>query len=400
MVYINENFNKLTPSYLFATVAEKRAAYEAANTQAKVISLGIGDVTQPLCPAVIQAMQQAVQEMGQAETFQGYGPYQGYDFLIEAILANDYAPLGVQLGKDEIFVSDGSKSDSGNIGDLFSANAIVAVSDPVYPVYIDANLLAGRTVRRLPCSEADGFCPAPPDWHADIICLCSPNNPTGAVFTKQQLAAWVAYAQQEQAVILYDAAYKAFIPDPTRPKSIYEIPGAETCAIEFCSFSKTAGFTGTRCAWAVVPKALQAQQADGSAASLNELWYRRQSTKFNGTPYIVQRGAAAIYTEEGKTQVQQTIQYYLQNAKIIRETLLNLGFECTGGENSPYIWLKTPQGQTSWQFFDLLLNELNIVGTPGSGFGEQGEGYFRLTAFASRQATEEAAERLRAYFDR
>ena len=388
MVYINDNFTKLAESYLFAEIADRRAKYQAAHPEAKLISLGIGDVTQPLCPAVVQAMQEAVQEMGSAASFRGYGPYEGYDFLIQAILQNDYAPRGVQLDASEIFVSDGSKSDSGNIGDIFSAANVVAVSDPVYPVYIDTNIMAGRQVRTLSCTEETGFCPTPPDWHADLICLCSPNNPTGAVFNKEQLAAWVAYAKEHQAVILYDAAYKAFITDPTLPHSIYEIPGAQECAIEFCSFSKTAGFTGTRCAYAVVPKALQGQTADGGKISLNTLWYRRQSTKFNGVPYIVQRGAAAVYTPEGQAQIKQTIAYYLQNAKIIRETLLELGFSCTGGENSPYIWLKTPEGQTSWQFFDLLLNELNIIGTPGSGFGQQGEGYFRLTALGSLQDTQ------------
>ena len=402
MVYINDNFNKLAESYLFAEIADKRTQYQKAHPQAKLISLGIGDVTQPLCPAVVQAMQQAVQEMGAAGTFRGYGPYEGYDFLINAILQNDYAPRGVQLNASEIFVSDGSKSDSGNIGDIFSAANVVAVSDPVYPVYIDTNIMAGRQVRTLPCTETTGFCPEPPDWHADLICLCSPNNPTGAVFSKEQLTAWVNYAREHQAIILYDAAYKAFITDPSLPQSIYEIPGAQECAIEFCSFSKTAGFTGTRCAWAVVPQALRGQNPDGTAAetSLNALWFRRQSTKFNGVPYIVQRGAAAIYTPEGQAQVKQVINHYLQNAKIIRDTLLGLGFSCTGGENSPYIWLKTPAGQTSWQFFDLLLNELNIIGTPGSGFGQQGEGYFRLTAFGSLQDTQEAAERLKRYFQK
>lgn len=400
MVFINENFTKLSESYLFAEIANRRAKYAAEHPEAKLISLGIGDVTQPLCPAVVQAMQQAVQEMGSADGFRGYGPYEGYDFLIQAILQNDYAVRGVQLNESEIFVSDGSKSDSGNIGDIFSAANVVAVSDPVYPVYIDANIMDGRQVRTLPCTEESGFCPAPPDWHADLICLCSPNNPTGAVLNKQQLAAWVDYAREHQAVILYDAAYKAFITDPTLPHSIYEIPGAQECAIEFCSFSKTAGFTGTRCAYAVIPKALQGRSADGAAHSLNALWFRRQSTKFNGVPYIVQRGAAAVYTPEGREQVKQTIAYYLQNAKIIRETLLSLGFQCTGGENSPYLWLKVPNGQTSWQFFDLLLDRLNIIGTPGSGFGQQGEGYFRLTAFGSLEDTQEAAQRLRDYFQK
>lgn len=398
MVHINENFTKLADSYLFSTIAHKRQAYMAANPAAKLISLGIGDVTQPLCPAVVAAMEQAVAEMAKPESFRGYGPEQGYDFLKEAILEHDYRARSVELEPAEIFISDGSKSDTGNIGDIFGVDNVVAVPDPVYPVYIDTNVMAGRTVRLLPGTEANGFCPAPPDWHADIVYLCSPNNPTGAVMTKDQLAAWVAYAKREGAVILFDAAYKAFIGDPELPRSIYEVPGAKECAIEFCSFSKTAGFTGTRCAYAVVPKALLGRTAAGDEVSLNALWNRRHTTKFNGAPYIVQRGAAAVYTPEGQEQVRRTIDFYLENARLIREGLERLGFACTGGENSPYVWLKTPNGMGSWDFFDLLLEKLNIVGTPGSGFGAQGEGYFRLTAFGSREDTIEAMERFAKYF--
>lgn len=398
MVYVNENFSKLADSYLFSTIARRREAYLAAHPEARLISLGIGDVTQPLCPAVVEAMTQAVAEMGNPATFRGYGPEQGYGFLKQAILEHDYRSRGVELAEDEIFISDGSKSDTGNIGDIFGPQNTVAVPDPVYPVYIDTNVMAGRSVRLLPGTEANGFCPAPPDWHADIVYLCSPNNPTGAVMTAAQLADWVAYAQREGAVLLFDAAYKAFIGDPALPRSIYEIPGAKECAIEFCSFSKTAGFTGTRCAWAVVPKALQGQGANGERISLNALWNRRHTTKFNGAPYIVQRGAAAVYTPEGQAQVRRTIDFYLENARLIRQGLEKLGFACTGGENSPYVWLRTPDNMPSWDFFDLLLTQLNIVGTPGSGFGAQGEGYFRLTAFGSREDTAEAMERFAKYF--
>lgn len=398
MVYINENFSKLTENYLFSDIAHKRQAYQSAHPEARLISLGIGDVTQPLCPAVVEAMEQAVREMGEAEGFRGYGPEQGYDFLKQAILEHDYLARGVELSAAEIFISDGSKSDTGNIGDIFSQNNVVAVPDPVYPVYIDTNVMAGREVRLLPGTEENGFCPAPPDWHADIVYLCSPNNPTGAVMSRRLLAEWVAYARREGAVLLFDAAYKAFITDPTLPRSIYEIEGAKECAIEFCSFSKTAGFTGTRCAYTIVPLGLMGRAADGRQTALNALWNRRHTTKFNGAPYIVQRGAAAIYTSEGQRQISRAIAFYLENARLIREGLTKLGFSCTGGENSPYVWLKTPDGLTSWEFFDLLLTRLNIVGTPGSGFGSRGEGYFRLTAFGSREDTEEAMRRFNDYF--
>ena len=398
MVLINEHYTELAESYLFSTVAKKRSDYLAANPQADIINLGIGDVTRPLCPAVIAAMQQAVADMATPQGFHGYGPEQGYDFLKNAILQGDYAPLGVELEPAEIFISDGSKSDTGNIGDILSAANVVAIPDPVYPVYVDTNVMAGRNIKMLPTGESEGFCALPPAFHADVVYLCSPNNPTGSVLTREQLAAWVDYAHKEGALLLFDAAYKAFISDDSLPKSIYEIPGAKDCAIEFCSFSKTAGFTGTRCAFTVVPKQLMGKTADGQDVSLNSLWNRRHTTKFNGTPYIVQKGAAAIYTEDGKKQVAETIAFYKENARIIKDALTELGFTCFGGDNSPYVWLKAPQGLTSWDFFDLLLTKLNIVGTPGSGFGNAGEGYFRLTGFGSRENTLRAVQRLKDYF--
>ena len=398
MVLVNENYSKLTESYLFASIAKKRTAYAEAHPEAEIISMGIGDVTLPLCPAVIAAMQQAVQEMADAATFRGYGPEQGYDFLKDAIREYDYRAFGVEIADDEIFISDGSKSDTGNIGDIFSVANVVAIPDPVYPVYIDTNTMAGREIRLLPANEANGFCPRPPEWHADIIYLCSPNNPTGSVLSRTALEEWVAYARREGALILFDAAYKAFITDPDVPHSIYEIPGAMECAIEFSSFSKTAGFTGTRCAFTVVPKALKGRDAAGAEFSLNAMWNRRHTTKFNGVPYIVQRGAAAVYTEEGRSQIAEALEYYRANARKIKQTLDELGFVSFGGDNSPYIWLKAPNGMTSWEFFDLMLEELNIIGTPGVGFGSQGEGYFRLTAFGSHENTAIAMERMRRYF--
>lgn len=398
MVLINEHYTELNESYLFSTIAKKREQYRAAHPEADIINLGIGDVTQPLCPAVIAAMQQAVAEMATPEGFHGYGPEQGYDFLKQAILQEDYRPRGIELAPDEIFISDGSKSDTGNIGDILGTANIVAIPDPVYPVYVDTNIMAGRQIKMLPTNEAGGFCALPPDFHADIVYLCSPNNPTGAVLTKSQLTAWVDYARREGALLLFDAAYKAFISDPELPQSIYEIPGAKSCAIEFCSFSKTAGFTGTRCAFTVVPKELLGQTPAGGEVSLNALWNRRHTTKFNGTPYIVQRGAAAVYSPEGKRQVAETLAFYKENARLIKDGLTKLGFTCFGGEHSPYVWLKAPDGLSSWDFFDLLLTRLNIVGTPGSGFGEAGEGYFRLTGFGSREDTVKAMQRFSEYF--
>lgn len=398
MVLINEHYTQLNESYLFSTIAKKREAYRTAHPEADIINLGIGDVTRPLCPAVIDAMKQAVEDMATAEGFHGYGPEQGYDFLKQAILENDYAARGVKIDADEIFISDGSKSDTGNIGDILGIANIVAIPDPVYPVYVDTNIMAGRTVKMLPTDETNGFCAMPPKFHADIVYLCSPNNPTGSVLTREQLTEWVSWAKRENALLLFDAAYKAFISDPKLPLSIYEIEGAKTCAIEFCSFSKTAGFTGTRCAYTIVPKELMGRTPDGKEVSLNSLWNRRHTTKFNGVPYIVQKGAAAVYSAEGKAQIAETLEFYKENAKIIKDGLTKLGFTCFGGEHSPYVWLKAPNGMTSWEFFDMLLDKLNIVGTPGSGFGAMGEGYFRLTGFGSREATVQAMERFAAHF--
>ena len=388
---INRNFLNVQDSYLFSTVGRKVSDYQKQHPDAKVIRLGIGDVTLPLCEAVVTAMTQAVQEMGQKATFRGYGPEQGYDFLKSAI-QQYYASRSIQLEMDEIFVSDGAKSDLGNILDLFSVDNQVAVPDPVYPVYVDTNIMAGRKIAYMNATADNGFLPLPEDLTADgdIIYLCSPNNPTGAVYNRNQLQAWVEYALERKAVILFDAAYEAFIQDPALPRSIFEIEGAKRCAIEFCSFSKTAGFTGTRCGYTVVPMELE---FDG--VKLNKLWLRRQTTKFNGVPYIVQRGAAAVFTPEGMSQIRANIQYYLENARILGSALREMGIWFTGGENSPYIWLKCPGGLGSWEYFDKLLEEKYLVGTPGSGFGANGEGYFRLTAFGDRENTLEAVERLK-----
>lgn len=388
---INSNFLNVQDSYLFSTVGRKVSEYQQKHPAAKIIRLGIGDVTLPLCSAVVSAMSEAVQEMGQKATFRGYGPEQGYDFLKSAI-RQYYARRDIQLEMEEIFVSDGAKSDLGNILDLFSVDNQVAVPDPVYPVYVDTNIMAGRKIAYMNANADNGFLPLPSDLasEGDIIYLCSPNNPTGAVYNRDQLQAWVDYALERKAVILYDAAYEAFIQDPALPRSIYEIQGARRCAIEFCSFSKTAGFTGTRCGYTVVPMELE---FDG--VKLNRLWLRRQTTKFNGVPYIVQRGAAAVFTQEGIEQTRANIQYYLDNARILGSALREMGVWFTGGENSPYIWLKCPGGLSSWEYFDKLLEEKHLVGTPGSGFGANGEGYFRLTAFGDRESTLEAVERLK-----
>ena len=387
---INRHFLEVADSYLFSTIAHKVNEYTAANPDKKIIRLGIGDVTRPLAPAVIDALHAAVEDMSKAETFHGYGPEQGYDFLKES-LQGYYASHGVKLDLDEIFVSDGAKSDVGNILDIFSTDNLVLVPDPVYPVYVDTNVMAGRKIQYMNATEENGFLPLPEESvDADIIYLCSPNNPTGAVYTKEQLQKWVDYANEREAVILFDAAYECFITDPTLPRSIFEIPGAKTCAIEFCSFSKTAGFTGTRCGYTVVPKALVRQDTP-----LNKMWLRRQTTKFNGVPYIVQKGAAAVFTQEGLPQIKETIGYYLDNAKIIAQAMDELGIWYTGGTNSPYIWLKCPNDMKSWDFFDLLLEQANVVGTPGAGFGNNGEGFFRLTAFGNRENTQEAVERIK-----
>ena len=387
---INRHFLEVADSYLFSTIAHKVNEYTAANPDKKIIRLGIGDVTRPLAPAVIDALHGAVDDMSKAETFHGYGPEQGYDFLKES-LQGYYASHGVKLDLDEIFVSDGAKSDVGNILDIFDTDNLVLVPDPVYPVYVDTNVMAGRKIQYMNATEENGFLPLPEESvDADIIYLCSPNNPTGAVYTKEQLQKWVDYANEREAVILFDAAYECFITDPTLPRSIFEIPGAKTCAIEFCSFSKTAGFTGTRCGYTVVPKALVRQDTP-----LNKMWLRRQTTKFNGVPYIVQKGAAAVFTQEGLPQIKETIGYYLDNAKIIAQAMDELGIWYTGGTNSPYIWLKCPNNMKSWDFFDLLLEQANVVGTPGAGFGNNGEGFFRLTAFGNRENTQEAVERIK-----
>lgn len=405
MFHINDYFTRLPGSYLFAEIARRVKAYTAEHPDADIIRLGIGDVTRPLAPAVIDAMHQAVSEMGVQETFRGYGPDYGYDFLVNAIRENDYASRGVSLEYDEVFISDGAKCDVGNIQELFSDDAIIAVTDPVYPVYVDSNAMAGRAgeyindrwdrLVYLPCNAENGFAPALPEKPVDVIYLCYPNNPTGTVLTRDQLKVWVDYARENGAIIIYDAAYRAFVSTPNVPLSIYEIEGAKECAIECNSFSKTAGFTGTRCGYTVVPHALKGLDAQGNKVELNALWKRRMSTKFNGVSYPVQRAAAAIYTPEGKQQIRETIDYYMHNAAIIRQGLTEAGITVFGGVDAPYIWLKVPGNMTSWEFFDRLLDECHIVGTPGSGFGPSGEGYFRLTAFNTLEKTQQAVERIR-----
>lgn len=400
MVKINGNYLKLPGSYLFAEIARRTAVYLAANPEKELIKLGIGDVTRPLPQACIDALKRAADEQSTAAGFMGYGPYEGYDFLRNAIVENDYKPYGCSITADEIFVSDGAKSDCGNIGDIFSEDNVVAVCDPVYPVYIDSNAMSGRAgnyvgdawekIVYMPCTAENSFMPDLPKEVPDMIYLCYPNNPTGAVATKEQLKVWVDYANKHGSIIFYDAAYRAFISDPELPRSIYEIPGAEECAIEFCSFSKTAGFTGTRCGWTVIPKALKR-----GGESISDLWLRRQSTKFNGTAYVIQRAAEATYSAEGKAQIADIIGYYMGNARVIRSGLTDAGLTVYGGEHSPYIWLRTPGGVSSWDFFDKLLREANVVTTPGAGFGPAGEGYIRMTAFGDKVATERAVERIR-----
>jgi LL-diaminopimelate aminotransferase len=376
----------LASNYLFADIAKKVQAFKTENPEAEVISLGIGDVTQPLCPAVVEALHKAAEEMGQSATFRGYGPERGYDFLRNAIVENDYRARGIEIDADEVFVSDGAKSDTGNFQELLSADSVVAVTDPVYPVYVDSNVMAGRHIVKLPCTAENGFVPEFPKEHVDVIYLCYPNNPTGTTLNKEQLKAWVDYALQHDALIFYDAAYEAFIQSKDVPHSIYEIPGAKKCAVEFHSFSKTAGFTGVRCGYTIVPKTLP--------VPLNQLWSRRQCTKFNGTSYISQRAAEAIYTPEGKQQIQKTISYYMQNATLMRKTLTEMGFTVYGGTDAPYIWVKTPKGMSSWEFFDWMLHSAHVVCTPGAGFGPSGEGYVRLTAFGTHENTEKALRRI------
>ena len=405
MFRINENFTKLPGSYLFAETARRTKEYQLSHPQADIIRLGIGDVTQPLVPEVVRAMRDAVDEMGTAAGFRGYGPDFGYDFLVNAIRQGDYASRGIELEYDELFISDGAKCDVGNIQELFSLDAVIAVTDPVYPVYVDSNAMAGRAgdyqdgrwsrLVYLPCNAENGFVPPLPMQPVDVIYLCYPNNPTGTVLDRAQLKRFVDWAREHRALIIYDAAYKAYVTTKDIPLSIYEIEGAREVAIECCSFSKTAGFTGTRCAYTVVPHQLNGLNSRGEPVSLNALWKRRMSTKFNGVSYPVQRAAAAVYTEEGQRQIRQVIQGYMKNAAVIREGLTQLGYEVYGGIDAPYIWLKTPQGMNSWAFFDWLLDSCQVVGTPGSGFGPSGEGYFRLTAFNTLRETERAIERIR-----
>ncbi|NLY19082.1 MAG: LL-diaminopimelate aminotransferase [Clostridiaceae bacterium] len=405
MAIINENYLKLPGSYLFAEIARRVDAFKNENPDADIIRLGIGDVTKPLVPAIINALHKAVDEMSAEETFRGYGPEQGYDFLAKKIIEHDYK--GLDIKADEVFISDGAKSDTGNIQELFGLDNVVAVTDPVYPVYVDSNAMAGRignydkdagkwtNLVYLPCTAENNFIPSLPDKKVDMIYLCYPNNPTGTTLTKDQLKVWVDYARENKAVILFDAAYEAYITEKDIPHSIYEIEGARDVAIEFRSFSKNAAFTGTRCAFTVVPKSVKAYTGDGEAVDLNRLWNRRQTTKFNGVPYIVQRGAEAVYSGEGQNQIAETIKYYMENARIIREGIESTGLKVFGGVNAPYIWLKTPDGYDSWQFFDKLLKEVHVVGTPGVGFGPSGQGYFRLTAFGSRENTIKAIKRIK-----
>ena len=406
MANINENFLKLQSSYLFATIAKKVKEYSNNNPDKELIKLGIGDVTRPIVPAVIEAMHKAVDEMGQAETFRGYGPEQGYDFLREKI-ADEYKARGIELDINDIFVSDGAKCDTGNIVDIFAQDNIVAITDPVYPVYLDTNVMAGRSgdynsekgiyekIVYMPANSENGFIPELPQEKVDMIYLCFPNNPTGTTLSKNELKKWVDYAKQNDAIILYDAAYEAFITEEGVPHSIYEVEGAKDVAIEFKSYSKTAGFTGLRCGYVVIPKTVKGKTKSGEEVELNQLWNRRQCTKFNGASYVIQRAAEAIYSEKGKKEIKENIDYYLNNATIIRQGLEESGFTIFGGVNAPYIWLKVPNGMGSWEFFDILLEKVGVIGTPGVGFGPSGEGYFRLTAFGTKENTEKAIEKIK-----
>ena len=410
MFKVNDNYLKLPGSYLFSTIAKKVNAFTAANPQAEIIRLGIGDVTQPIAPAVIEALHKAVDEQTTTEGFKGYAPDLGYAFLRETIAKNDYEAYGCDIAADEIFVSDGAKSDSANIQEIFSLDNKIAVCDPVYPVYVDSNVMAGRTgtydpksetwsdVIYMPCTAENNFCPELPKETPDIIYLCFPNNPTGEAITKEQLQVWVDYANKAGAVIIYDAAYKAYITEKDIPVSIYQCEGAKTCAIELCSFSKTAGFTGTRCGYTVVPKELVFKASNGEEMSLNAMWNRRQCTKFNGTSYIVQKGAEVVFSEEGIKECQENINYYKRNAKVIADTMTKLGIRFFGGINSPYIWFECPNGMESWECFDYLLKNIQVVGTPGAGFGENGKNYFRLTSFGNYEKTVEAMERFEKLF--
>lgn len=405
MALVNEHFLKLPNNYLFSDIAKKVNAFKVSHPKTDLIRLGIGDVTRPLPQTSIEAMHKAVDELANKETFHGYGPEQGYDFLIDAVIRNDYAPRGVYLEPGEVFISDGAKSDTGNIGDILRHDNSIGATDPIYPVYIDSNVMCGRAgiledgrwsnVVYLPCLSENNFVPEIPDRRIDILYLCYPNNPTGTVISKAELKKWVNYALENDTLILYDAAYEAYIQDPDIPHSIYEIKGAKKVAIEFRSFSKTAGFTGVRCGYTVVPKELTAATLEGERIPLNRMWNRRQCTKFNGTSYITQRGAEAIYTPEGKKQVKAIIQYYMANARIMKEALESTGLKVFGGENAPYLWVKAPGEVSSWKFFEQMLYEANVVGTPGVGFGPSGEGYIRLTAFGERADCEEAMKRIR-----
>jgi len=405
MALANENFQKLQAGYLFPEIAARVKKYTEANPEKAIIKMGIGDVTEPLPPSVVKAMHDAVDEMADRNTFRGYGPEKGYDFLRDAIVKNEYQNRGCNISSDEVFVSDGSKCDCANILDIFGDNIKVAITDPVYPVYVDTNVMVGNTgsagtdgrfegIEYLPLTQENNFSAPFPSQPVDLIYLCFPNNPTGVTADKETLTAWVNYALENNAIILFDAAYEAFITEPEIPHTIYEIPGAEKCAIEFRSFSKNAGFTGTRCAWIVVPNELNGKDKAGNNVPLNPLWNRRHSTKFNGVPYIIQKGAEAVYSPEGQKETKELVSFYLENARLLKEGLEKQGFECFGGVNAPYIWIKTPNEISSWDFFDLLLNETQIVGTPGSGFGSCGEGYFRLSAFNSRENILAALDRI------
>ena len=404
-VQINENYLLLKSSYIFAEIAKRVEKYQNEHPEADVIRMGIGDVTKPLPGAVIEEFHKAIDEMAQDDTFRGYGPEQGYEFLIEEIIKNDYAPAGIELDNDEVFISDGAKCDTGNIQEIFGLDNVIAVTDPVYPVYVESNIMAGRGgpmgedgkyegLVYIPCTALNNFVPELPEKPVDLIYLCFPNNPTGTTLTKEQMAKWVNYAKENKAIILFDAAYEAYIQEDNIPHSIYEIEGAREVAIEFRSFSKNAGFTGTRCAYTVVPKGVMGYDKDGNSYSLNPLWNRRQTTKFNGVSYPVQMAAKAVYSAKGQNEIRENIEYYMKNAAIIKESMEKLGLNVYGGVNSPYIWIKTPEKMNSWKFFDLLLNEANIVGTPGVGFGPSGEGYFRITAFNTLENTKEAMDRI------
>ncbi len=395
MTKLNTNFQRLSHRYLFADIAQRVAKYKSEHPDAQIIRLGIGDVTRPLPQASIEAMHKAVDECACSSTFRGYGPEHGYDFLIDAIIAHDFTPRGIRLSRQEVFINDGAKSDTGNIGDILSVTNTVGITDPVYPVYVDTNIMAGRKLTYIPCNEANGFTGDIPSERLDMIYLCYPNNPTGAVISKEKLSQWVAYARENDSIILYDAAYEAFIQDDSLPHSIFEIEGARECAIEFRSFSKTAGFTGVRCGYTIIPMELKVTGENGVKVCLNDFWERRQCSKFNGASYVSQRGAEAVFSEAGQKQVRESIDYYMGNARLIRESLSSFGLKVFGGQHSPYIWVSTPEGEDSWSFFDRLLFEANVVTTPGEGFGRNGEGFVRITAFGTKEDSVEAMARIK-----